>query len=510
MFFIQAIILLASGLAFSAAFPPVGVWWLAVALVPLFVFSARAEKTRDAFGFGFWFGLGFFALHIFWLPSSLSSPDLFGPLAWVIYPPIVLIEGVFWGLVTGLSHLIAGRSRGVLWVLPAFWLIMEWARTQGPLAFPWGSLGYIWEPIPLVQLADIAGSYGLSFLLLVMVSLLAAPFVPSDEPDFLYTESNTSPLLRFTPVLLVFIMSLASYAYGLYRLTQFPPEPNQTAMLVQGNTDPLGRTAGESDLEVYTHLTSSSLANLAQSPDLVIWPEGAIIGEYVVGMQGEDTRQAVADSAPGITVVSGASIWEDSSHRYNAVISLEDANIRARYDKRNLVPFGEAVPFSGIFGSFYNLIYRNFGIYTPITTVGDHYNPLVTPVATIGTYICYESVFPQVARTMVKEGANVLANISNDAWFGVGPGAEQHFQMGNMRAIETRRYILRDGNDGITAVISPQGKVLERLERGIRGTLEADYALNNTLTPYVRFGDWLIWVVAIYGVLASVFLLLRR
>lgn len=510
MFFLQALILLASGLAFSAAFPPLGLWWLAVALVPLFVFTSRAEKTRDAFGFGFWFGLGFFALHIFWLPNSLSSPTLFGPLAWVIYPPIVLIEGVFWGIVTGLSRMIAGRTRAVLWLLPAFWLLMEWARTQGPLAFPWGSLGYIWEPTPIIQMADLAGSYGLSFLLLVMVSLLAGPFVPADEPDFLYSDSSTSPLFKFTPVLLVFIMSLASYAYGLYRLTQFPPAPDQTAMLVQGNTDPLGRTEGLSDLEVYTSLTNTYLGSLAQTPDLVIWPEGAIIGEFVVGMQGEPTRHAVADSAPGITVVSGASIWEDSSHRYNAVISLEDANIRARYDKRNLVPFGEAVPFSGLLGPIYNAVYRNFGIYTPITTVGDRYNPLVTPVAVIAAYICYESVFPQVARTMVKEGANVLVNISNDAWFGKGQGAEQHFQMGNLRAIETRRYILRAGNDGITAVVNPQGKVLERLERGIRGVLEADYALNDVVTPYVRYGDWLIWVVAIYGLLASAVLLLRR
>lgn len=504
---LQSLLVLLLGMVFSAAFPPLGLWYLALALLPLFVFSARAEKARDAFGFGFWFGLGFFALHIFWLPNSLSSPNLFGPVAWVIYAPIVLIEGVFWGLVTWLSRLVAGRSRGVLWLLPAFWLLMEWARTQGPLAFPWGSLAYIWTPIPLVQLADLAGSYGLSFLLLVMIALLAIPFVLSDEDDF---YSKPSPLLRFSPVFLVFILALASYAYGLYRLTQVPPAPNQTALLVQGNTDPLGRNQGLSDLDIYTELTSRHLDLLTTSPALVVWPEGAVIGEPVTGMNGEATRKAIADAAAGITVVTGASIWENSQNRYNAVIGIENAVISSRYNKRNLVPFGEAVPFTEQLGSIYSAVYLRFGLLPPITTVGESYNPLITSVASLAAYICYESVFPQVARNMVRQGANVLVNISNDAWFGKGPGAEQHFLMGSMRALETRRYILRAGNDGITAVINPNGQVLERLERGVAASLEAHYALNDVITPYVRFGDWLIWVVAIYALLASAAIAIRR
>ena len=102
---------------------------------------------------------------------------------------------------------------------------------------------------------------------------------------------------------------------------------------------------------------------------------------------------------------------------------------------------------------------------------------------------------------MVAQGAEVLVNISNDAWFGRGGGAEQHFEMGTMRAIETRRYLLRVGNDGVTAVVDPQGRTLQRLERFIPATLVADYALSDVISPYVRYGDWLIWAVGGYTLL---------
>ncbi len=514
MFWLQALLSLLSGAAFSAAFPPIGLWWLAVAFVPLFIVTARAERPRDAFGFGFWFAVGFFAFHIFWLPNSLS--DFFGPAAWAIYPLIILAEGVFWGLVTFLSRFIAGKSRNILWLLPAFWLLMEWARTQGPLAFPWGSLGYIWIATPVAQLADIAGSYGLSFFTLVLVALTSLPFLPEDDPSFLYSESSQSPILRFAPILAVFFLALGSYTYGFYRLTQLPPEPNETALLVQGNTDPLGRAQGNStDLDVYTSLTQTALSQLDKQPALVIWPEGAVIGNGVVveGMNGEETRTRISNSANNSDVITGASAWVSTPEgfkNYNAVYSISNAVVRDRYDKIYLVPFGEGLPLANALQFIYRPIYASFGLSPFGRTAGTTLNPLPTSTAIAASYICYESVFPQVSAAMVRQGANVLVNISNDAWFGKGNGAEQHFLMGSMRAIETRRYILRAGNDGITAVINPHGKVLERLERGIAGSLEADYALSNVITPYVRFGDLLITLIAIYSVLVSALIAIRR
>ena len=108
-----------------------------------------------------------------------------------MYPPIVLICAAFWGMVTWASRLLGKRGAGTLWLLPAFWLLMEWGRTQGPLAFPWGSLGYLWLGTPLAQAADIAGSYGLSFLTLVIAALIASPLIPPQESgDRVFGQSN--------------------------------------------------------------------------------------------------------------------------------------------------------------------------------------------------------------------------------------------------------------------------------------------------------------------------------
>lgn len=497
VFWLRALACLLFGSLMNAAFPPVGMWPLAFGLVLLFVLVARSSGFKEAFALGFWFGLGFFASHLFWLPNSLSSPDLFGPVAWVIYPPIILIEGVFWGLVTGFSRRVGRRGAGTLLLLPALWLLMEWARTQGPFAFPWGSLGYIWLGTPFAQFADVSGSYGLSFATLVVMALLTVPFL-----------RGRAVFASVSSVVIAALLAAGVWVYGLERLAEPVPTPNQQALLVQGNTDPLERAAGMSrDLDVYTSVTASALRGLEDEPGLVVWPEGAVLGSGVAieGMSGEETRQRIQDSVGDAAVITGAGVGS-----YNSVYGLSDATVTGRYDKVYLVPFGEGIPFSEALLPVYTVVYGWFGLGPYGRLPGDTFDPIPTRVVTAATYICYESVFPQVARRMVAQGADVLVNISNDAWFGRGHGAEQHFAMGTMRAIETRRYLLRVGNDGVTAVVDPQGRTLQRLERHVPAALLADYATNTVITPYVRYGDWLVWVVTFYVFLVGIVQVIRR
>ena len=182
--------------------------------------------------------------------------------------------------------------------------------------------------------------------------------------------------------------------------------------------------------------------------------------------------------------------------------------VTGRYDKVYLVPFGEYFPLIGPLEPLYRTIFGWFGL--PLLQSrppGESVSPLSVAGTSVAAYICYESVFPQIARTMTARGAQVLVNISNDAWFGFGQGARQHFAMGNLRAIETRRYLLRDGNDGITALVNPLGQVEKELPRGERGALTVRYGERRTLTPYVRFGDLLVLGLALYVPLAA---LVRR
>ncbi len=486
-FWPRALLAALCGALLSAALPAVGFWPLGLALVPLFVLVARSARVKDAFGLGFFFSLAFFALYIFWLPQSLSSPTLFGPVAWIIYPPVVLVLGIFWGVVTGLSRLLGRRGAGTLWLLPALWILMEWARTQGVFAFPWGTLGYMWLGTPVAQLADIAGVYGLSFLTAAVTSLLAAPFVARGV------------MLWLPPLIAALLLGLG-WLDGLSILRETEVPATQTALLVQGNTDPLGRAVGQvRDTDVYLDLTRQALAG-AEPVDLVVWPEGVVLDYPNLELSDlEDVRRTIQESAGGAPVVTGG-VATEGGRAYNSVYSLANSLVVDRFDKVYLVPFGEAFPLIGPLEPLYRVIFGWFGLgLLDSRTPGSVIKPLETPLGPAATYICYESVFPQVARQMVRDGAGVLINISNDAWFGRGRGAEQHFDMGRMRAIETRRYLLRDGNNGVTALVDPFGRTLERLPRAEAATLRVDYGLNDTVTPYVRYGDVLVLALAVFA-----------
>lgn len=500
-----------SGALFSAALPPLGLWILAVFLLPLMVLVARARRRRDAFALGFFFALAFFGLHLLWLPLSFVA--LFGEVAWIIYPPLIAALALMWGLVTLTSRWLGGYGTGTLFVLPAAWVFSEWLRSQGVFAFPWGFVGYVWVNTPLAQLADLAGVYGLSLLTLVVLSLFASLLVPKGAQGAyrLGTFEPASPG-KALPVTLALSLLVFGFAYSGYRLGEVLPETSERALLVQGNTNPLYRVNGEEDdLLRHARLTSSALASLANGadlangtslPGLVIWPEGAVPWPDPRRGNFEEAQELLlaqlGAGARGLPVITGAGAYIDN-RGYNSAFSVVGEQIVDRYDKTYLVPFGEFFPWQGPLHLAYEAVFRAFGLpFLDSRAAGEAVRPVLSAGFLAGVYICYESVFPQVPRIMVREGARVLSNISNDAWFGRGLGREQHFLMGSMRAIETRRYILRAGNDGITAVIDPLGRVLQSLPTRVEGTLLAGYNLRDDITPYVRYGDWLMVALTLY------------
>ncbi len=496
VFFIRAALLIFSGALLSLAFPPVGVWPLVVALAPLIVLTANSLSAREAFWPGFFFALGFFALHLLWLPQSFAPYS--GGYFWLLFPPLLALLGVFWGLVTFGARFLGGRGVGTLWLLPALWVVMEWARTQGPFAFPWGVLGYAWIQTPLAQAADVAGVYGLSLLTLAVVSLFVSPLV-------------YHPFERFTPRFAWFcaLLIVTSWlGYGVFRMRTLTFAASETAVLVQGSTDPYARAdsleAVNREILLYENLTTEALRDLAAPPELVVWPEGVVL-DGSLG-RGSGREQEVQRSVGAASLITGAATYDEATDEYfNSVYSLSNARVLSRFDKRYLVPFGEYFPATSVLRPVYSAVFGWFGLeFFRGRTPGAKTVPLELPGTQAAAYICYESVFPQVARTMTARGAGLLVNISNDAWFGFGQGARQHFEMGNLRAVETRRYLLRAGNDGITALVDPLGRVRSELPRGEQGALTVRYGVRGGLTPYVRFGDLLIvWLVLYVGVVVA-------
>lgn len=509
----NALILACCGAVFSLTFPPIGLWFLLLALVPLFLLCAQSESAKASFWYGFAFAVGFFSLHILWLPQSFSAS--FGNGFWATYPPILAVLGVMWGLVTWLSRFLGGRSGVTLALLPALWVLMEWARAQGIFAFPWGQLGYMWLHTPLAQLADIQGVYGLSFFTAVLTSLIALPFLPQRRPDYGFDKRRG---FNWLPLGAVAVLLVLAFFYSSNRVQTIVQrlKPEHKALLVQGATDPFGRNVGESDdFTVYNRLTSSATAKdtVLEGLDLIIWPEGALLDPIIGTEAGQQQRDILMQSSQSVPIITGGSGPSEEANRasYNSVYSIVDASILDRFDKMILVPFGEVFPLYNQLSWIYNPIFRAFGLPPQAgRSYGQDVHALKTPLGKVAAYICYESVIPKIPRDMVKEGAQVLINISNDAWFSHGNGAAQHFAMGSMRAIESRRYLLRVGNDGITALVNPLGQAKPRLERGVSDSLAVEFAMLEQETLYVRYGDiWLI-ILLVYAALAAVVGLLAR
>lgn len=498
-----------AGVLLSFALPPGGWWPLSFALFPLFALVARAAGGRAALARGFWFGLPFFSLYILWLPRSFSQ--LFGNAFWLVFPPLVLLLALFWGLTTWGAWLLAGGRSGraagprVLLVLPALWVLVEWARTQGYFAFPWGTVGYAWLDTPPAQLAEYGGVYGLSLLSAVGAALLAWPL--SFGP-----RASVSQRAGVGLVALALVLALTAGAFSVGgRLGEGVGRDDailtpRYALLVQGNVDPFARAAtAAQELEVHLALTREGMQAAlleGKAPELVVWPEGAVTGYHLSAGDSGALISEITATAEGATFIVGGRAYERGVFdSYNSLFSLQGGSVLGRYDKEYLVPFGERWPLIDTLGPLYEGVFGLFGLPMLAGTLpGNGPHTLQANGGSVAAFICYESVFPQVQRAMVGAGAELLVLATNDAWFGVGNGARQHFDMGRMRAIETRRYLLRAGNDGITAAVDAHGRVITELPRHVAGTLLVPYELLDGGTFYVKYGQWfpltlLVWIL---------------
>jgi apolipoprotein N-acyltransferase len=504
---------------------------VAVVVAALFAAVANARAGRRAFSLGFWFGLPFFAIYVSWLPRSLAV--VLGPSFWFVFPFLVVALACFWGLTTWATWwLSGGGGRRTLFLLPVSWVLVEWARTQGYFAFPWGTLGYLWLDTPVAQLASSTGLYGLSLLVTVPAALAALPLVTPRTGGF---GDGVIRLLLAPATALVLLA--AAFLLGQDRLPaaaddsrtntdlvdDFPGLPSTpapavaqpySALLVQGNSDAFGRlTNARSELDTHVELTTAAVAArraVGLGPfDLVVWPEGAVLGFEFEGQIGAELRRVIGDSAAAPVIAGGRAYVDGAS--YNSLFSLEGGDLVDRYDKHYLVPFGERWPFIEAVPWLYRAVFTALGL--PMlagTTAGATPAPLTTALAPVGAYICYESVFPQVQRQLVAGGARLLVLSTNDAWFAVGAGARQHFDMGRLRAIETRRWLLRAGNDGITAAVDPYGRVTAELPRAVAATLAVGFDLRDELTSWVRFGAVTPWLLGGYVILVGVILVRAR
>jgi apolipoprotein N-acyltransferase len=243
-------------------------------------------------------------------------------------------------------------------------------------------------------------------------------------------------------------------------------------------------------------------ANQGRDGALIVWPESPApfytTDPYFRDAVSDLARETKSWLVTGSLGVRNASQGPAASTEvYNsAALVAPDGSWRERYDKVHLVPFGEYVPFRSIF-SFASGLTEQVGDFSR----GAQRSPLRAGHQNLGTFICYESIFPDEVRQFAANGAQVLVNLSNDGWYGDSGAYAQHLSQSRMRAIENQRWLLLATNTGVTAAIDPYGRMMERLPRKVRAALSASYALSDVTTFYTRHGDWFAYLCAIISMI---------
>lgn len=406
---------------------------------------------RGGFRYGFWAGLGFWAAHLIWLPFSFVI--VFGtPLGAVPYFPLIVIKALFWAALFGLS-----KEKPLARV--GLWVVMEYLTSLGELAFPWGFLGYSLIDAPGRILASTGGVYLLSLVVLLVSYLGYLGWKKLEQNPNIFSVHGLGLVAVVVFWLGLFALPLPSVQAG-----------DTTALLVQGNINPLTRDWNKAP-QVYLELTRQGLLQ-APNAGVVAWPESAVL----------DFPPELQNLIGSREHLSGTFIGNA-----NSVVRRVNGQVLDYYSKARLVPFGEHFPWQKQLAPLYNFFSNAFGLGNLYSeTPGRAY----TVLGRYGAYICYESVFPSVSRTLVQNGAQVLELGSNDAWYGPSFGGLQHFEMGRLRAVETGRWLLRAGNDGVTAIIDPLGRIVSRIPQHQAGFLIGQFSFLQNQTFYVRYGDW--------------------
>ena len=477
-----ALALLSSALLILA-FPKANLAGLApVALAPLLAAVTRERRPFPRFLLGYGAGVVYWCGVCYWIQHDLALNGGVGEtVAWLLFLLFALTKALH----LAVFALLAGWLMRRWWAAPsvaALWVAVE--VTHGPLGFAWLALGNagIDMGIPM-RLAPYTGVYGLSFLFAMMSAALALAALRRPRRELLW-------------------LAIAPLALLLPAMPEARPG-DESALLVQPNLSETAEWSAESLDRFEQRLVELSLggvlAGIAHPPSIVVWPE---MPAPLYWNEDPNFRKHAAEltGATHAYLLSGIVAHTPQRAPLNSVMLVSPGgHALSRYDKVNLVPFGEFVPWP--FG-FVNKISTEAGDFAAGSRV------VVAPVAghRIGTFICYESAFPNFVRQFARGGAEALINVSNDGWFGHSAARRQHLLLARMRAAENRRWILRSTNDGITATIDSAGRLRGTLPLYTEATSYTGFTYIAERTPYTRYGNWFVMLcalVVVMGLLAE-------
>ncbi|MDP4218905.1 MAG: apolipoprotein N-acyltransferase [Bacteroidota bacterium] len=535
------LLLILSGVLFAISFPPFGLlggFAAFLAIVPLLVALEDTTRLRNAFTRGY---LAMFVLTLaatYWVGGwkGEGSVDPFLMVAGIALDfihPIFLIVPV---LLYDVTRRRFGRIAALV-ALPIYWIGFEYWHSTGDFAFPWLSL-YNTQTYntAYIQFIEFTGSYGLSLVILIVNILLYVTIrfnVIFGKP--VATAAAMTGMKKHAKAIclsVVGMLILLPYLYGIWALSGIPTtEPKSYprwigVTIIQPNINPWDKwsTGTQAITDSMERATRSALRDSSIRSDLILWPETAITYPITLPWRKNDLRDLYhfVDQI-GKPILTGIpdreeyfkgkdSIPDDAKksgdpslfHRdWNSAMlfgkDLSGKFYYQRYHKQKLVPFGEAVPFVEELPFLGDLF--QWGVGLGSWNHGQGYDffrmPFVGQLRTapdtakICTMICYESVYPSYVREFVRSGAEIIAVITNDGWYGKSSGPYQHNRFAILRAVENRRWIIRSANTGISSVIDDKGRIVEERPLFESASITRKIPLLREETLYTRLGDFI-------------------
>ena len=495
-----------SSLLIFVSIPKIDWWPIAwIAFVPVMIALHNAGQSNSLFSvflvsstFSFFSGVG----KVYWVMETVMS---YGGLNIVL--GLVSMVGV--ALVIALYSFLYGifvartdwNSLFFPFFAAALWTALEYAQTYLFTGFPWELLGYSqYKVLPVIQIAQFTGVYGVSFLVMLLNATIAMLFMA--------LRNNTGWRAPIFALLMAYFSLISTVGYGWWSISrQQSLEQSNTAVkvgVVQGSMEQ-GMKWSESVLQrtvdTYRKLT---LSILPQNPELIVFPETAMtfyLKSSIYEQFNEQVHGLTAEA--GVPLLTGALGFRAGRREvYNsAFLLVPEQGIVDAYSKMHLVPFGEYLPLPSLF-SFLGSLTGAIGSLTPgekLTVM-----PVTGSDMQIGTVICYESIFPDLVRRFSLNGANVLVVMTNDAWFGTSSAPSQHFSMAVLRAVENGMPVIRAANTGISGFISATGKVYGATPMMVATTtVENVHLSQGDLTVYTQYGDIFAILCCVLAVVAT-------
>jgi apolipoprotein N-acyltransferase len=490
---LRALIAFAAGAALAASFAPLDLWPLAVLSPAVLMWLWQGAAPREAARLGFWFSFATFAAGTYWLYISIHG---FGAAPiWLAFALMLGLVGIMGLYQAALGYAVArwlpasGAARWLV-ALPAAWLLVEWWRGWFLSGFSWLSLGYSQSDTWLAGFAPIAGVYGISALLLLSAGALTALICGN-------------PRVRVIAAVTLVVPWAVGAALYKHSWTEVSGPPVSVAV-IQGaipQDEKWQESNRETTLRRYQQLTEEALAS---NPGLVVWPESAPadtandLVPYIKNLYGE-ARAHGAALVMGVLRAEGSDTRPDEVRYYNSVLALDEHGA-SWYDKHHLVPFAEFFPVPSFVRSWLRLMSLPYADFTP---GAEDQPPLPAGHLQLGTTVCYEDAYGSSMLSVLPR-ADVLVNVTNDAWFGHSSARHQHFQIARMRALEAGRYMVRAANDGISAVIGTHGEVIARAPEFTPIALVSKIVPHTGRTPYAYVGNWLVVSLAAVALAAGV------